>query len=793
QKTEVSFLDDINKNVKGSELKLNRWGDIEAVADSLQTGVESIFAAGDSVTGPATLIEAIAQAKIASTSTHQFVMGLPIDPEKKEFLSKKENFKDQLPESYIGHFEKQLREEMPTLKPSNRMNFKEVELGYKNEEVAKHEALRCLECGCSDYFTCDLKKYSTEYGAEQEVYKGDFNEYEVDFRHPFIEIDNNKCILCSRCIRICKEVVGANALGLVNRGFDAYVAPSMGNSLQDTTCESCGVCLSTCPTGALMENVIFKPGPVKHDDAETICNYCSIGCKIAFKHKNGFVMQTVGEKGVVNTNGNICRYPKFGYDYLNDPERLTKPLLKVNGRFEKISFKQAYEIIIKRIKAVDPNDNVFFAGARLSNEELYLIQKLARLGVKTNNVTSFHYLNRGNGYIYDSSYNVPFDQLSETSKIYLVGSEINLDNAVLGFKINNVQKKLGVKLELVTNQSESPMSHKVDRMITIRSYYYFIKAVNYYLIANSFENQLFIKDTCEGFEEYKKHILQENFVELVEKSGVKIMDTIIEFAKDYNREINAIIVFSEKEICSNTANELFNLAMITGKLGKTASGLISLKEKNNSQGIFDMGICPKLGVGGQPIKKKELVTAMKKIWHTNKLPISINESQYELLENGLPKNVFIFGEDPLGCADNKVKVAGWLAITDFVVVQDYFMTDTAQTANLVLPASFPAESGGSFTNTQRVIQEFEPVFQPKVERLSYQQLLDLLEHFKSNGMESVTDVMQEAISLLPTTSEKRKHQFHYTNDDSFCRMFDHGCDTINKRFDEEFQKTLTKS
>jgi len=385
---------------------------------------------------------------------------------------------------------------------------------------------------------------------------------------------------------------------------------------------------------------------------------------------------------------------------------------------------------------------------------------------------------------------VPFEQLHQASRIYLIGSEINLDNAVLGFKINDIKKRMGVPLDLVTVHDESPMEHKTDHTIKIKSYYHFIKAVNHYLIANGFENKLFINDNCEGFDEYKKQLLKENFVELVEESGVQYMDTLIEFAKEYNREMNAIIIFSEKEICSNAAYELFNLAMITGKLGKKANGLISLKEKNNSQGIFDMGICPKLGVGGQSIMKKELLSAMKKTWHTNKLPQTLNESQFELLENGKLKNVFIFGEDPLGCADNKVKVAGWLAISEFVVVQDCFMTDTAQTANLILPGSFPAESGGSFTNTQRVIQEFEPVLKPKVEKLAYEQLIDILGQFKSNGFETVKDVMQEAISLLPTSTEKDKHQFVYTTSDKYCRMFNHGCDNINMRFDDEFEKAM---
>jgi formate dehydrogenase major subunit len=793
QKTSINFLEDINANLaNGSQLKQNRWGDIDADPKTLQTGIPSVFAAGDSVTGPATLIEAIGQAKKASLSCHQFLTGQSIEPAKPEFLSKRDNFKKQVKEDYTGKFESQKREEMPTLDAKKRLNFSEVELGYESEEVAEHETQRCLECGCVEYFTCELKKHSTEYEAKQDRYKGDFREYEVDFRHPFIEIDSNKCILCSRCVRICREVVGANALGLVNRGFETYIAPSMGDRLQDTFCESCGMCISTCPTGAITENFLFKPGPVKLESVNTICNYCSIGCSINLHHKNSFVMKTTGNNGLVNTDGNLCRFPKFGYNYLNDKTRITIPLQKINGRFEEISFEKAFDLIHEKIKSVNPDDNVFFAGARLTNEEMYLIQKLARAGAKTNNVTSFHYLNRGDGYILDSAANVPFEQISGAGRIYLIGSEINRDNAVAGFMISDVQFRLNIPVELVTVCSDSPMEHKADKVLKVKSYYHFIKAVNYYLVANHFENGLFIRDNTLRYQEYKDALLKENFVDLVEKSGVEFMDHIIEFAKEFNKEMNAIIVYSEKEICSAAAFELKNLAMITGKLGKTSNGLISLKEKNNSQGLFDMGICPKLGVGAQPILTPGLQLTMKTKWELKELPQEIHVSQYDSLESGILKNVFIFGEDPLGCAQNKVKVAGWLSIAEFVVVQDYFMTETAKHSDLILPASFPVESGGSFTNTQKVIQEFEEEISPKVELTSFEQLGALLGKFGLKGYESVKDVMMEAISLLPSEKGDDKLQFNYTQGQNCNRMFNYGCDVVVKRFEEHFENALKR-
>ncbi len=558
QKTHLNFMEEVNRYTEQGELKLNKWGDIDADAITLQTGISNIFACGDGVTGPATLIQAVAQAKVAALSCHQLLSNLPMVPAKKEFISKKENFRLQEAEAYVGKFLKQMREEMPTLDPAARNNFKEVELGYANEEVAFHETQRCLECGCVEYYTCDLKKYATEYDVEQTRYQGEYKIADIDFRHPFVEIDNTKCILCSRCIRICSEVVGANALGLVNRGFETYVAPSIGNALQETSCESCGLCISACPTAAISENVNFKPGPVKLDKAVTLCNYCSIGCEINVHHKNGFVMKVTGSKGKVNTDANLCKYAKFGYAYFNDKKRITKPLLKKGNGFEEISFSEAFSIIHQKIQSVQSDQNAFFAGARLSNEEQYLVQKLARAGAKTNNISSFHYLGRGEGYRNNVVANVPFEQLSGASRFYLLGSEINMDNAVVGFMINNLRKVHEVPVELITNKENSSMAHKVDAITKIASYYHFIKAMNLYLITNNLQNQLFINDNCDGFEAYAAEIRNETCEDLCSKAGVS-KEFIEQFAEKYNNEMNAIVVFSEKELSANACMELRNL------------------------------------------------------------------------------------------------------------------------------------------------------------------------------------------------------------------------------------------
>ena len=575
--------------------------------------------------------------------------------------------------------------------------------------------------------------------AEQNIYSGEFKKSDVDFRHPFIEIDNNKCILCARCIRICSDVVGANALGLVERGFNTFVAPSMGDSLSDTNCESCGLCISTCPTAAINENFKFKPGPVKLTEADTVCNYCSIGCEISLNHKTGFVMKVKGKEGLVNSDGNICRYAKFGYEYINDKNRITKPLLKVNGKYEEITFENAYEIIVDKVYAAKSDENAVFAGARLTNEELFLIKKLVRDAIKTQNISSFHYLGRGN-YAKNTFKNANFNDVHTASKVYLLGSEINKDNAVLGFEINNARVRNGVQVELITNKDNSLMKRKVDTITKVDSYYHFIKAVNHYLLNKALQNGMFIGKTNQ-FDQYKASILKENYADLCNKANVSAK-AIEDFAVTYNNEMNAIIVYSEKELSSNACIELHNLAMITGKLGKISNGLISLKEKNNAQGLIDLGITD-------------------------------NQDLVDSLKSKKIKNIFIYGEDPIGCALDKESAKSLLK-DSFIVVQDYFKTETAELADLTLPASMPFEIGGTFTNTQKTIQQFDSQMD-KLKQTSLTQLQSILKKLdvEVSAKVEITEIIEDAIL-------DEKFEFEITISDNSNRMFNHGCDILVK-------------
>ena len=263
--------------------------------------------------------------------------------------------------------------------------------------------------------------------------------------------------------------------------------------------------------------------------------------------------------------------------------------------------------------------------------------------------------------------------------------------------------------------------------------------------------------------------------------GQALLNKIVQM-KDQVQE--TVIIFSEKELSSSSCIELFNLAMITGKLGKTSNGLVSLKEKNNSQGLFDMGIHEQLGPGGIPIDNESLIERLKVKWGTDHIPVEQHDL-LQLLDDGKIRNLFIFGEDPLGCALNG-EVTGWFSKAGFKVVQDYFMTPTAMEADLILPASFPAETGGSFTNSQRVIQEFDAVLPLKTGKSNLGQLTDLLKTFGFDGLSLRDYIFEEIISLLPQGKDHSAIPMQYTVENDDPHFFAHGCDAVVRIFDQEF-------
>lgn len=775
QKTDINFLEDINSTVEKGEFKANKWGDVDADPKTLQTGIENVFAAGDGVTGPATLIEAIAQAKIASLSCHQYLAGQEIKPEKKVFVSKKDNFKEQKSDDYLGRYQKQMRQEMPVLEADDRVNYKEVELGYENEEIAKNETARCFECGCSEFYDCKLQEYATEYEVDQKKYLGEFKDHEVDFSHSLIEIDNNKCILCSKCVRVCSEVVGAKALGLVQRGFDTFVAPSMGNSLKETNCESCGMCISICPTGALTENTPFKLLTVKHESFTTIDPFNSDGASIELWNKAGYIFRSEGVPGLVNKKGSIGSLAKFGYTVFNNADRITKPMYKENGKWKEVSFEKAFEIIKQNIKP-ESDDTMVFAGGRLSNEELYLAQKFTRAVLKSNNIASLNNIGRGAGYTFNNIESLDYSELSNSKRIYIFGSNMNYNQTLVNHMIFAAKNKHNAKVILVTEDDDAKLAYKCDEVIKTKSYHAFVKAMNKVIVDNKWYNQFFINGHVECFDSYLADVAKEQLEDLCIDAGVTV-ENITEFTTNFNKEQNAATIFQEKEVSSNTSVELINLNLITGKMGKTGSGVIALKEQCNSQGLTDMGIRPTLGVGAVEMNE-DYISRIEKVWGQKELS-TIGECQCENITEGNFKKFIIIGEDPLGTAVNINEVKKWFKSSEFMVVMDYFMTETAKEANLILPATFNFETGGTFTNTLKYIQKFEKEIDSVVEKTNVEQLAELFKMYGINQSSDIDEILDEIMQILSENTEQ-KLCLTYTKEDNKVKYFEHSCNILIK-------------
>ena len=280
--------------------------------DTFMTSIPGVFAGGDCGNDKISIaIEAIADANKAAIVIDSYLNGEAVSYEKPFVVER-----DDVTEKTFEDRERLCRENADQLSAAERKdNFSEVVYDGLTEDQAVAEASRCLECGCHDYYECKLIDFANQYDVKPERLAGDKNMIEFEDDHPFIVRDPNKCILCGLCVRVCDEVMGVGALGLVDRGFDTVVKPNMEKSLCESGCESCGQCVSVCPTGALQERLtIQKEVPLETEITETTCSYCSVGCTLDLESYGDMLIKANPSKeGVVNA-GICCGKGKWGFD-----------------------------------------------------------------------------------------------------------------------------------------------------------------------------------------------------------------------------------------------------------------------------------------------------------------------------------------------------------------------------------------------------------------------------------------------------------------------------------------------
>jgi formate dehydrogenase major subunit len=485
------------------------------------------------------------------------------------------------------------------------------------------------------------------------------------------------------------------------------------------------------------------------------------------------VMRTEGVVSDLNPEGNIGTHAKFGYPFLNNPARITQPMVRQNGGYVPVTFDEALALITRKLKEGMAEQTAFFAGGRLSNEELYMISKLARGAVKTNNLHSFLYLGRGKGYEAVTMDNVPFIEIKDAKRVYLVGDKLNRLNPLINHLVFSKKFRDNIPVELITTGEAVELSRKVDKVHKVKSYYSFFRAVNHFMLSQVKQNQMYIDAHCDEFDTYRQALVSEDYTTLLEAAGGCSSECLENIGVSYNIDHESLIIYSLEEVTAAAALEIRNLALICGKPGKHACGVIALREKNNAQGLFDMGIQPGLLPGAVPLDDADGRHKLTERWNVEALNEKVG-CLTSLLEAGEISNMLIFGEDPVGTDIDKTKVTGWLKKASFTVVSDYIMTETAMMADIVLPATLPIETDGSFTNSQRYLKQFTQQTEPKPGMTTLAMIDRILQEFGLESSCDPWDVLAEALTLLPEVKPKARFRWHPT--DTAAPLFRNGCD-----------------
>ena len=372
-------------------LPVSRWQTAIVDENTMHTGLANVFAGGDFRRGAATAIEAIADGRLASEMIDSFLQGKNLLAIKPRFDAKKGAKVKEIDPKEFAVFEKQAREKMPEIAlPKAKNSFEEVEMGFA-EERAKAEAERCLECGCQVNETCFLRQYCTDYDVEPQRFLGSIGKHPIDYTHPFIVRDANKCINCGRCIRTCAEIQGAAVLGYIYRGFPTIVAPEFGGSLSDTSCEACGKCINVCPVGALTErNLYYKLNPLLKENTFQDCGICGTGCRIKIESQTSEVVRitTPDDDEEPGFNGrNICFKGRFGWQALSSPEGLNTPMKKTTKGWKAITWDEASSLIKEKANACKTMR--FEISPFVSLEEMLIMKSAAEKSLAKFSVTGY--------------------------------------------------------------------------------------------------------------------------------------------------------------------------------------------------------------------------------------------------------------------------------------------------------------------------------------------------------------------------------------------------------------------
>ncbi len=603
----------------------------------------------------------------------------------------------------------------------------------------------------------------------------------VDVSNPVFDIAMDSCIMCGRCAQACQDghqFIGA--IDILGRGTEARIGTFMDRPLVESVCTTCGSCLASCPTGAIR---VKADPPETARTVSTTCPYCGVGCGIQAKvDVNDNIIEILDDPDNQSSLGMLCVKGRFGFSFVNHPDRIKKPLIRREGEFVEAEWDEALDYVAERLSEYRGDSFGTLASAKATNEDGYMQQKFARLVMGSNHIDHCTRLchspsveamlaSLGSGATSNS-----YIDYEEAGCLVIIGSDANSNHPVAASRMRRAVVERGAKL-IIINPRRIDMCDYADLWLRPRpgTDVALLNAMAKVIVDEGLADTSFVTDRTEGYEEWWSTV-QQYSLEYAEKiTGVSSED-IAEAARIYaSPPFSGSCLIWGMGITQHTmgtanAHGLLNLALVAGQLGRPGSGISPLRGQNNVQGCGDSGCVPNSFPGYQPIGEESLAK-FQSAWSNQPLPpepgLVITE-MVPAMDSGRIKAMYVTGENPLLSEPDLSHAEEMFKKLDFLVVQDIFMHETAQIADVILPATSFAEKDGTFTNSERRVQRvrkaIEPVGESKADweiirdvalRMSSRLDLELEHEFNYSHPSEIFDEMATLMPIIAGISYDR--------------------------------------
>lgn len=619
-----------------------------------------------------------------------------------------------------------------------RSPSKDMEVS-SNSQRAVHSQKMVVELLLSDVPKVDLKPRENElfhWAAELGVSESRFAPREqpkCDVSHPAMDVNLDACIQCTRCVRACREEQVNDVIGYAFRGGESKIVFDFDDPMGASTCVACGECVQACPTGALAP-AKQAYAAVADKTVDSVCPFCGVGCQLTYHVKDNRIVRVEGRDGPSN-HERLCVKGRFGFDYVEHPQRLTKPLIRKasvpksadftmdpnrwSDVFREATWEEALDLAANGLKKVretqGPSALAGFGSAKGSNEEAYLFQKLVRTGFGTNNVdhcTRLCHASSVVALLEGIGSGAVSNQVSDVAKadvIFLIGANPTSNHPVAATWIKNAVQR-GARLIIADPRRNDMARHAWKNLqFTADMDVALLNAMIHTIIDEGLVDQEFVRQRTSNFEALKENAKDFSPEKMAPLCGIPA-ETLREVARAFATSKGSMILWgmgiSQHVHGTDNARCLIALTLMTGQIGRPGTGLHPLRGQNNVQGASDAGLIPMMYPDYQRVDNPDAIARFEKFWG-RKLDHKAGLTVVEIMDaacDGKIKGMYVMGENPAMSDPNAHHAREGLASLDMLVVQDIFLTETAYFADVVLPASAWPEKTGTVTNTDRMVQ-----------------------------------------------------------------------------------------